>query len=129
MAVRHSTCGRLGSPFFGEVVSRRSVVPERQNLFSLTVRRHGRPCAAVDGPVVPTSFDVNEGDRRSGRVDARQHVLQAVLDDVAAHYDVGRWWDVQPVASGFRIAAEAGTFLVAVSPRERSDASLLVEAM
>jgi Ser/Thr protein kinase RdoA (MazF antagonist) len=62
-------------------------------------------------------------------VDARQHVLQAVLDDVAAHYDVGQWWDVQPVASGFRIAAEAGEFLVAVSPGDRSDASLQFEAM
>jgi Ser/Thr protein kinase RdoA (MazF antagonist) len=62
-------------------------------------------------------------------VDARKHALEAVLDDVAAHYDVGQWWDVQPVASGFRIAAEAGEFLVAVSPGDRSDASLQFEAM
>jgi Ser/Thr protein kinase RdoA (MazF antagonist) len=62
-------------------------------------------------------------------VDARQQTLQAVLDDVAAQYEIGQWWDVHPVATGFRLAAEAGEFLVAVSPAERSDASLLFEAM
>jgi Ser/Thr protein kinase RdoA (MazF antagonist) len=62
-------------------------------------------------------------------VDARHQALEAVLDDVAAHYDLGRWWDVQPVDNGFRVAAEAGEFLVAVSPEDRSDASLLFEAM
>jgi Ser/Thr protein kinase RdoA (MazF antagonist) len=55
--------------------------------------------------------------------------LDAVLDDVAAHYDMGQWWDVQPVSGGVRIAAEAGEFLAAVSPEDRSDASLLFEAM
>jgi Ser/Thr protein kinase RdoA (MazF antagonist) len=62
-------------------------------------------------------------------VDTNQQSVGAVLDDVAAHYDVGQWWDVQPVASGFRLAAEAGDFLVAVSPGDRSAASLLFEAM
>jgi Ser/Thr protein kinase RdoA (MazF antagonist) len=62
-------------------------------------------------------------------VDARQSILDAVLDDVAAQYDVGQWWDVQPAPGGFRIAAEAGEFLVALSPAERSDASLRFEAM
>ena len=61
--------------------------------------------------------------------DSERHDLDAVLDDVAEYYDVGRWWDVQPVAKGFRIAAEAGEFLVAVSPDSRSDGSLLFEAM
>src|SRR5256885_7947733 len=56
-------------------------------------------------------------------------MLEAVLDDVAAHYDFGHWWAVRPVASGFHVGAEAGKFLVAVSPEERSDASLLFEAM
>jgi Ser/Thr protein kinase RdoA (MazF antagonist) len=58
-----------------------------------------------------------------------QQTLEAVLDDVAAHYDLGQWWDVQSAASGFRVAAEAGQFLVAVSPADRSDASLRFEAM
>jgi len=31
-----------------------------------------------------------------------------VLDDVAAQYDLGQWWDVQPLVNGFRLAAEAG---------------------
>jgi Ser/Thr protein kinase RdoA (MazF antagonist) len=62
-------------------------------------------------------------------VKARQQALDAVLDDVAAHYDFGHWWDVQTVGSGFRIAAEAGVFLVAVSPAGRSDASLRFEVM
>ena len=59
----------------------------------------------------------------------RRHMLEAVLDDVAAHYDFGHWWAVRPVASGFHVGAEAGEFLVAVSPEDRSDASLLFEAM
>jgi Ser/Thr protein kinase RdoA (MazF antagonist) len=62
-------------------------------------------------------------------VDARHHAFEAVLVDVAAHYDVGQCWDMRPVANGFRLAAEAGDFLVAVSPAERSDASLQFEAM
>ena len=62
------------------------------------------------------------------RVDAKQHSLDALLDAVATHYDLGHWWDVRPVGAGFRIAAEAGEFMVAVSPR-RSDASLRFEAM
>jgi Ser/Thr protein kinase RdoA (MazF antagonist) len=62
-------------------------------------------------------------------VDSERHNLDAVLDDVAAHYDVGRWWDVQSVADGFRIAAEAGDFLVSVSAEGRSDGSLQFEAM
>jgi len=62
-------------------------------------------------------------------VNDRRQPLEAVLDDVAAQYDFGHWWDVRPVASGFRLAAEAGEFLVAVSPDDRSDASLLFEAM
>lgn len=60
---------------------------------------------------------------------ARHQPLDAVLDDVAAQYDVGHWWDVEWVGSGFRIAAEAGAFLVAVSPAGRSDASLRFEVM
>lgn len=60
---------------------------------------------------------------------ARQQALEAVLDDVAAHYDLGHWWDVQPAASGFRVAAEAGQFLIAVSPDDRSNGSLRFEAM
>jgi len=55
--------------------------------------------------------------------------LDAVLDDVARHYDMGQWWDVQPVSGGVRIAGEAGEFLVAVSPEDRTDASLQFEAM
>ena len=53
----------------------------------------------------------------------------ALLSEVEAQYDVGQWWDVQPLPGGFRIAAEAGEFAVAVSPAERSDASLRFEAM
>ena len=52
-----------------------------------------------------------------------------MLSEVGAHYDVGQWWDVQWVGSGYRIAAEAGDFLVAVSPAGRSDASLRFEVM
>jgi Ser/Thr protein kinase RdoA (MazF antagonist) len=55
--------------------------------------------------------------------------LDSVLDDVAAHYDLGHWWDVQWVATGFRIAAEKGEFLAVVSPVGRSDASLRFEVM
>ena len=62
-------------------------------------------------------------------MDARRPALDALLDDVAARYDVGQWWDVQPHPGGFRIAAEAGDFVVAVSAGERSDASLRFEAM
>ena len=62
-------------------------------------------------------------------MDSERHDLDAVLDDVAGHYDVGRWWDVQPVAGGFRIAAESGEFLASLSPESRSDGSLLFEAM
>ena len=58
----------------------------------------------------------------------RHHGLDTVLDDVAAHYDLGHWWDVRSVDGGFRIAADAGQFHVAVSER-RSDASLRFEAM
>ena len=57
-----------------------------------------------------------------------QQTLEAVLDAVAAHYDVGRWWDVRPVVGGFRLATEAGAFLVEASP-DRSDTSLRFEAM
>jgi len=57
-----------------------------------------------------------------------RQALDTVLDDVAAHYDVGQWWDVQPHPGGFRIAAEAGEFAVAVAG-QRSDASLRFEAM
>ena len=60
---------------------------------------------------------------------AKHQPLDAVLDDVAAQYDVGQWWDVQWVDSGFRIAAEAGEFLVTVSPAGRSEASLRFEVM
>ena len=67
-------------------------------------------------------------------MNARHQALDAVLDDalledIGAQYDVGQWWDVQWVGSGFRIAAEAGDFLVAVSPAGRSDASLRFEVM
>ena len=62
-------------------------------------------------------------------MDSERHELDAVLDDVAAHYDVGRWWDVQPVVGGFRIAAEAGELLASVSAPSRSDGSLRFEAM
>ncbi len=62
-------------------------------------------------------------------MDSERDNLDAVLDDVAAHYDVGRWWDVQPVAGGFRIAAEAGEFFASVSPESRSAGSLTFEAM
>ena len=47
---------------------------------------------------------------------AKQQLLDAVLDDVATHYDLGHWWDVQWVATGYRIAAEKGEFLAVVSP-------------
>ena len=63
---------------------------------------------------------------RQSAVDA---VLDTVLDEVAAHYDMGRFWDVQPLSDGVRIAAEAGEFLVAVSAAGRSDAALRFEAM
>jgi Ser/Thr protein kinase RdoA (MazF antagonist) len=62
-------------------------------------------------------------------VDDRHHDLDALLDAVAANYDLGHWWDTQPVAGGFRIAAEAGEFRAALSPGDRSDASLRFEAM
>jgi Ser/Thr protein kinase RdoA (MazF antagonist) len=62
-------------------------------------------------------------------VKAKHQQLDAVLDDVAAHYDLGHWWDVQWIAAGFRIAAEKGEFLAVVSPAGRSDASLRFEAM
>jgi Ser/Thr protein kinase RdoA (MazF antagonist) len=62
-------------------------------------------------------------------VKARHQQLDAVLDDVAAQYDVGQWWDVQWVGNGFRIAAEAGELLVTVSPAGRSEASLRFEVM
>jgi Ser/Thr protein kinase RdoA (MazF antagonist) len=62
-------------------------------------------------------------------VDAKHQGLDAMLDVVAVHYDLGQWWDVQPVGGGFRIAAEAGEFLAAVSAEGRSDASLRFEAM
>ena len=58
-----------------------------------------------------------------------EQALEAVLDDVAVQYDIGQWWDIQPHASGFQVAAEAGDFLVAVWPEGRSDASLRFEAM
>ncbi len=59
----------------------------------------------------------------------QQPLLDAVLDDVAVHYQLGHWWDVQWVPTGFRIAAEKGEFLAVVSPAGRSDASLRFEAM
>lgn len=62
-------------------------------------------------------------------MDAKHHDLDALLDAVAAQYDLGHWWDTQPVAGGFRIAAEAGEFQATVSSGERSDASLRFEAM
>ncbi|MEW6476134.1 MAG: hypothetical protein AB1679_28075 [Actinomycetota bacterium] len=61
-------------------------------------------------------------------MDAKHYGLDALLDAVAAHYDLGHWWDVQPSGSGFRIAAEAGEFLASIS-EGRSDASLRFEAM
>jgi Ser/Thr protein kinase RdoA (MazF antagonist) len=71
----------------------------------------------------------SEGTGGRDRVDATQEALEAVLNEVAPHYDVGQWWDVHPVDNGFRVSAEAGEFLVVVSPQERRDASLLFEAM
>lgn len=62
-------------------------------------------------------------------MDAKHHDLDALLDAVTAHYDLGHWWDTQPVAGGFRIAAEAGEFRATLSPGGRSDASLRFEAM
>jgi Ser/Thr protein kinase RdoA (MazF antagonist) len=62
-------------------------------------------------------------------VKTRHQQLDSVLDAVAAHYDLGHWWDVQGVATGFRIAAEKGEFLAEVSPAGRNDASLRFEAM
>jgi len=67
-------------------------------------------------------------------VEARQHQLDAaldvaLLDEVATQYDVGQWRDVRCVGRGFRIVAEAGDYLVAVSPMGRSDASLRFEVM
>jgi Ser/Thr protein kinase RdoA (MazF antagonist) len=62
-------------------------------------------------------------------VNAKLQGLDSLLDAVAAHYELGHWWDVQPLGNGFRIAAEAGEFLAAVSPDGRSDASLRFEAM
>ncbi|MCA1846085.1 MAG: phosphotransferase [Actinobacteria bacterium] len=58
-----------------------------------------------------------------------EQTFEAALDDVAVHYDLGQWWDIQPHHSGFRIAAEAGDFLVAVATERRTDASLRFEAM
>jgi Ser/Thr protein kinase RdoA (MazF antagonist) len=54
---------------------------------------------------------------------------EALLDEIGAHYDIGQRFAVQCAGSGFRIAAEAGDFLVAVSPFGRSDASLRFEGM
>ena len=62
-------------------------------------------------------------------MDARHHDLDALLDAVAAQYDLGHWWDTQPVDGGFRVAAEAGEFRATISPGGRSDASLRFEAM
>lgn len=68
--------------------------------------------------------------RRRDRVEARQQALEAVLDDVAGQYDLGQWCGVESAANGvFLIATETGRFRVAVSPTERSDASLRFEAM
>jgi Ser/Thr protein kinase RdoA (MazF antagonist) len=61
--------------------------------------------------------------------DAKHRGWDALVDAVAAHYDLGHSWDVQPVNRGFRIAAERGEFLAAVSGEERSDTSLRFEAM
>lgn len=61
-------------------------------------------------------------------MDAKHQALDALLDAVAAHYDLGQWWDVQPAGSGFRIAAEAGEFRADTS-QERTDASLRFEVM
>jgi len=58
----------------------------------------------------------------------QHHELDIVLDAVAAHYDLGQWWDVRPAVSGVHIEAEAGQFFVAVCVG-RSDASLRFEAM
>jgi Ser/Thr protein kinase RdoA (MazF antagonist) len=63
------------------------------------------------------------------RHQALDAVLDPVLDEVKAQYDVGHWWDAQWVGNGYHIAAEAGEFLVAVSPAGRSDASLRFEVM
>ena len=52
-----------------------------------------------------------------------------MLEEVAAQYDLGRWRVLEPQTDGFRIAAEAGDFGVALFPAARSDASLLFEAM
>jgi Ser/Thr protein kinase RdoA (MazF antagonist) len=52
-----------------------------------------------------------------------------VLDDIATRYDLGQWRTVQPLSGGFRIATEAGDFVVAVSAADRSEASLRFEAM
>jgi Ser/Thr protein kinase RdoA (MazF antagonist) len=54
---------------------------------------------------------------------------EAVVSEVAAHYDLGEWRAIDPLTGGFRIAAEAGVFRVTVSPAGRSEASLLFEAM
>jgi Ser/Thr protein kinase RdoA (MazF antagonist) len=54
---------------------------------------------------------------------------EAVVSEVAAQYDLGQWRAVEPLAGGFRIAAEVGDFRVAVSPADRSEASLMFEAM
>jgi Ser/Thr protein kinase RdoA (MazF antagonist) len=67
-------------------------------------------------------------------VGGRQSALDTVLDDVVlseigAHYDVGQWWDVHAMPGGFRVAAEAGDFLVAVAAGQRTDAALRFEAM
>src|SRR3989442_15917604 len=56
-ACRRPVLGGWGA-LFHEVVPRRGVIPERRNLFSLAVRRHGRPCAAVAAGGCPTSRGV-----------------------------------------------------------------------
>ncbi|HVW30904.1 MAG TPA: hypothetical protein VHL53_00065 [Acidimicrobiia bacterium] len=57
-----------------------------------------------------------------------RQTLEAVLDDVTTHYDVGQWWDVRPVEGGFRLATDSGALLVEAAP-DRSEASLRFQAM
>jgi homoserine kinase type II len=53
----------------------------------------------------------------------------AVASELGAQYDLGQWHAIQLLTDGFRIAADAGDFRVAISPAGRSDASLHFEAM
>ena len=77
----------------------------------------------------PFSIAIEEMGWEDAEWTPSKRALTPYSDTVATHYDLGHWWDVQPVGAAFRIAAEAGEFKVGVVSEGRSDASLRFEAM